>query len=286
MEREVRPAAVAGAFYAADAPALRRQIAWCFEHPLGPGAPDSPALPVTASSTTPRAVISPHAGYRYSGPVAAHAYRALWEGRLPELVVIVGPNHHMLGAPLAIPAARLWWTPLGLSTIDRDAAVALGNACSALAVDDGAHSLEHSVEVQVPFLQYTLGDNCRLLPIVMYEQDLAPCRELGQAIANVLRGRSAVIVASSDFTHYETHASTVRRDRWALRAIEELDAEGLARAIERHRVTMCGAGPVVVAITAGRALGATRGRTLRYATSGEVSGDYSQVVGYAALAIE
>lgn len=283
MAREVRPAAVAGVFYAAGRPALCRQIAWCFDHPLGPGA--APA-DLGRSSSIPRAVISPHAGYRYSGPVAAHAYQLLRQSSPPDVIVIVGPNHHSVGAPLALPGTPLWSTPLGVSAIDHTAATALRAACMAIEVDDSAHELEHSVEVQVPFLQYVLGDNCRLLPIVMYEQDLATCQELGRALADVLRDRRAAIVASSDFTHYETHESAVRKDRWALRAIEELDAEGLVRGIERHGITMCGAGPVIVAIAASLALGAKRGRTLRYATSGDVSGDYDRVVGYAALALE
>jgi AmmeMemoRadiSam system protein B len=153
-------------------------------------------------------------------------------------------------------------------------------------VDDLAHELEHSLEVQVPFLQYLFGDRCLLLPIVMYDQGLASCTELGKALAEVLRGKNAVIVATSDFTHYEAHEAAQRKDRLALRAIEELDAKALLKVITRHNITMCGPGPVSTAMIASLELGAARGRTLCYATSGDVSGNYHQVVGYGALALE
>jgi AmmeMemoRadiSam system protein B len=276
----IRSPAVAGYFYPAGVRELRELIGWCFDHPLGPG-----PMERNVPQVPPRAVVSPHAGYRYCGPIAAHAYRALQAATAPDLVVVVGPNHHQVGARTAVPQCQAWRTPLGPAAIDLAAAAALRAACSFVVADDSAHAREHSIEVQVPFLQHVLGRDCRLLPVVVCEQDLATSLALGMAIAEVARTRNVVIVASSDFSHYESHEVATKNDRWALRAIEELDAEGLMRAITQHRITMCGPGPVIAAIAASRALGAQKGRTLRYATSGETGGDYDRVVGYAAVEI-
>jgi AmmeMemoRadiSam system protein B len=151
--------------------------------------------------------------------------------------------------------------------------------------DDLAHSMEHSLEVQVPFLQYIYGSEFRIVPIAMLRQESEVARDLGLAIAAALKGKDGLVIASSDFSHYESQASAGRKDRMALDAILSLDPARLEATVNSHNISMCGSGPVMSMITACKELGAKKASLLKYATSGDITGDYSQVVGYASVAI-
>lgn len=279
---EVRQPAVAGAFYAGDRDSLTRQLAWCFTHQVGPGA--MPAVAGTPLSGTVGYVV-PHAGYVYSGPFAAHAYAAMAKRGAPDVVVIMGPNHHGVGPGLALSSHARWRTPLGEVEVEEALARKLAGLVRALQPDDAAHRWEHSLEVQVPFLQLVFGDQVRILPIAMADQDIETSLALGRALAEALAGRSAAIIASSDFSHYLPDRLARAIDRHALDAIEALDAPGLARAVQQHNISMCGPGPVMAMMECLRILGAKAGRVLAYGTSGDTSGDRSSVVAYAAVEV-
>jgi len=279
MDRIVRPPAVAGSFYERDPFMLRRQIEECFTHPVGPG-----SFPEVRDG--PRDIVGlvcPHAGYPYSGPVAAWAYMALAEDGTPEAVVILGPDHHGAGAGVSVAPEDAWQTPLGEVPIHRGLRERL-LAEGVVALDGRGHRWEHSLEVQVPFLQVLYGAPA-ILPIALADQRLSTCQELGRHLARALEGVNAVIIASSDFSHYLPHRQAVERDRLAIRAILDLDVEALVEAVEGQGVTMCGPGAVVAMLTASSALGARRAELLRHATSGDTAGDRAEVVGYAAIAV-
>jgi len=277
----VRSPAVAGQFYPSDPEELRRTIEWCFRHDLGPG--DVPEVS-SGPCGIPGGVV-PHAGYQFSGPVAAHTYRALAESGTPETVVILGPNHTGLGTAVATMTSGRWRTPLGSVEIDAEFARALVEACGV--VDDNleAHAQEHSIEVQLPFLQYLYGDAFRFVPVCMAMHDLRTAREVGESIAKVAErlGRNVVVLASTDLTHYEPHDVAQEKDRRVLERIVEMDERGMIEVVERYNVSMCGVGPTAATIVATRLLGARRGELLKYATSGDVTGDRAQVVGYASV---
>ncbi len=278
----MRKPVVAGAFYAGTEASLRRQIEDCFQNALGPG-----ALPGPAGKAGERilGLVSPHAGYLYSGPVAAHGFFNLASQRKPETVVILGPNHSGLGADVAVSREDRWQTPLGQVELDAELSQSIITASQVAQWDDLAHSREHSIEVQVPFLQYIYGGTVRLVAISMLRQDLGTSRELGQALATALKGRDAVIMASTDFSHYEPQSSASSRDHLALEAILDRSPESLEKTVRSHGISMCGPGPVMAMLSACKGLGAEQARLLRYATSGDIAGDYSRVVGYASVAV-
>ena len=277
---KVRHPCQAGAFYAGTAESLKRQIERCFLHELGPG-----KIPKVAVDGPRRIVglVCPHAGYMYSGPVAAHAYYSLASDGKPDVVVLFGPNHTGNGSALAIMNEGVWRTPLGDVEIDGEIANQIVKESRIIDVDDVAHRYEHSIEVQLPFLQYLFGSEFRIVPICFLMQDLNSSMEVGHAVAKVLAGKKAVVIASSDMTHYEPHKVAERKDRLALQAVEEMDEAKFYSTIEEHRISACGYGPIVALITAAKDLGAKEAKLLCYKTSGDVSGDYSAVVGYAAV---
>lgn len=278
----MRKPVVAGAFYAATEASLRRQIEDCFKHALGPG-----ALPGPAGKAEERilGIVSPHAGYMYSGPVAAHGFFSLASQKKPQTVVILGPNHSGLGAGVAVGRQDKWQTPLGEIELDNELGQSIITASQVAQWDDLAHSSEHSIEVQVPFLQYVYGGAVRLVAISMLRQDLEASGDLGHALAAALKGRDAVIIASSDFSHYEPQSSASRKDHLALEAILGLAPERLEKTVRSHSISMCGPGPVMAMLTACKGLGAHQARLLSYATSGDITGDYSRVVGYASVEV-
>jgi hypothetical protein len=228
-------------------------------------------------------LICPHAGYMYSGPVAAHAYRRLAADGNPDTVIIFGPNHTGYGSGVAIMNEGLWRTPLGDAEVDTETAKQITKVSKILDVDDTAHSLEHSIEVQIPFLQYIYGSTIKFVPICFLMQDISTAKEVGQAAAKAVEGKNAVIIASSDMTHYEPQERAEKKDREVLRAVEALDESRFSRTVESLRVTACGTGPIMALITAAKALEAKEAKLLCYETSGDVTGDYSSVVGYAAV---
>jgi len=277
---KVRQPCQAGAFYEGTPEALRRQIRDCFLKKPGPG-----ELPLIAK-TGPRRVIgliSPHAGYMFSGPVAAHAYHELAVDGKPDIVAIFGPNHTGYGSGLAVMNEGFWRTPLGDVEVDSDAANQIVKESRILDVDDSAHSYEHSIEVQLPFLQYLYGKEFKIVPICFLMQDLSSAKEVGEAVAKTLSGKNAVIIASSDMTHYEPQEKAERKDNEALEAIQAMDETRFYSTIEIKRISACGYGPITALITATKIIGAKEARLLCYKTSGDVTGDYSSVVGYAAV---
>jgi AmmeMemoRadiSam system protein B len=277
---KVRRPRQAGAFYEASPDALKRQIEDCFMGKLGPG-----VLPEVAETATRRVIglVCPHAGYMFSGPVAAHAYYKLAYDGKPNVVVIFGPNHTGYGSGLAVMNEGVWRTPLGDVEVDSETANQIVHESNIVDVDDSAHVEEHSIEVQLPFLQYLYDSSFKIVPICFLMQDSPSAKEVGEAVARVLENKKAIIIASSDMTHYEPQESAERKDRKAIEAMEAMDEARFQSVVEAYGITACGHGPIVSLITAAKALGGQEARLLCYKTSGDVIGDRSSVVGYAAV---
>ncbi len=240
---------------------------------------------LTSDVRTAVAAVMPHAGYTYSGPVAAHGYYQLSLQPDPDTVVLIGPNHTGVGAAVAMEDRGFWETPLGTVEIDAGLAQAIQAEAPLVQVDYSAHAGEHSIEVQVPFLQI-IFPRFKIVPIVMLSQDLGTSREVGEGIARACKGREALVISSSDLTHYESQRSAERKDRLVLKAMETLDEDLLVNTVYRHGISMCGYGPVAASICAAKAMGASHGRILKYSTSGNVTSDFRQVVGYASVLFE
>jgi len=276
----VRRPCQAGAFYEGNAESLKRQIRNCFLNKLGPG-----QLPTVVENGQRGVVglICPHAGYMFSGPVAAHSYYQLAIDGKPDLVFILGPNHTGLGSGLAVMNEGVWRTPLGDVEIDAEAANQVVQESKIVDVDEAAHNYEHSIEVQLPFLQYLYGGGFKIVPICFLMQDLNSAREVGEALAKIAAQRNAVMIASSDMTHYEPQEKAQSKDLKALEAVEAMDEARFYSIIESQRVTACGYGPIGALVTAAKSLGVKEAKLLCYKTSGDVIGDYSSVVGYAAV---
>ena len=279
---KLRRAQVAGSFYSGTKSTLTTEIQECFTHRLGPG-----RLPTLAQVGERRLVglVCPHAGYVYSGPVAAKAYFELATDGRPNTIVIIGPNHTGEGSGVSMMSEGVWETPLGRVEIDRDTANAISKESNIIDLDDRAHMYEHSIEVQLPFLQYVLQSSFAFVPICMMMQDLETSAEVGKAVGQALSGKDALVIASSDMTHYEPADSARRKDRLAIDAVLALDDTKLQETVESHRISMCGHGPVASMIAAAKMLGAKDARLLGYSTSGDVTGDHSSVVGYLAVSI-
>jgi len=232
--------------------------------------------------------VVPHAGYLYSGGVAGAVYRRL---EIPQLCVILCPNHTGKGRPLAIMAGTTWQTPLGDVAADADLGARLLRHYSGLQEDSAAHRNEHGIEVQLPFLQVEQS-NLSIIPVVVGTSDFDVLSELGEVIADVITsyekesGKKVLIIASSDMNHYESDAVTRVKDQKAIDRVLARDARGLWEVVMSEDISMCGFGPTVVMLTAARFLGATSATLVEYATSGEVSGDYDSVVGYAGIIVE
>lgn len=280
-----RQAVVAGSFYEHEASLLRASIEKCFVSKLGPG-----RLPHIAGERSGklRGLVCPHAGYVYSGSAAAWAYSMLAEDGLPDVAVILGPNHYGWGAGVAITQEDAWATPLGTLQADAEVSGRIIKHSKYAEADDIAHSREHSIEVQLPFLQYIGGDKTRIVPIALANysktDSLALVDDLGGAIAEAVSNTSAVIIASTDFTHYESRAAAQAKDAKAIEAILRLDPQGLINIVHDEAITMCGALGTAIMLEACKRLGATSARKLTYYTSGDVSGDMESVVGYGAIA--
>ncbi len=267
----LRLPAVAGRFYPADAAVLAEEVE-SLTRTAQPGA-----------KLRARACLVPHAGYKYSGHVAGAVYGRL---ELPRCYLILGPRHFPQGEPLAILSEGAWQTPLGEAQIDSALAAELKRACPLLREDSVAHRAEHSLEVQLPFLQCLAGD-FRFVPIALGTDRFSALDDLGRAVAEVVAAQvnPVLVVASSDMNHYESDQVTRVKDRKALDKLLALDPRGLYETIRRESITMCGFGPAVTMLTAARQLGATRAELVRYATSGDITGDHEEVVGYAGVVV-
>jgi len=282
----VRKPAVAGSFYPAEKARLIEAIESAYLHRLGPGR--LPSQEVVEPTPELKACVCPHAGYVYSGPVAAHSFLDISRLRSPELVVIVGPNHYGLGSGVATYAEGEWETPLGNVRVDRDASLRIIQLTGFTEVDPEAHRKEHSIEVQLPFLQRLYGGSFSFLPISLAFQDKATARDLGKALAELLKeaaevDASAILIASSDLTHYEPAAQAKEKDTALLKHVERLDLDAFYTTLERRNMTACGYGAVATVMEACRLLGYEKGRVNAYATSGDVTGENEAVVGYTSV---
>jgi AmmeMemoRadiSam system protein B len=268
----VREPAVAGAFYAGEAGSLARDV----DGFLAAGA---------GGSVIERAIacVVPHAGYVYSGGVAGAVYSSL---EIPSRIILIGPRHFPQGAAMAILSEGAFRTPLGEGRIDAELAAALRHECPLLREDALAHAREHSLEVQLPFLQ-RLRPEFSFVPVVLASDRFQVLEELGRSIARAVAaaGGPVLIVASTDMNHYESDAVTRAKDALAIARIDALDARGLYDTVRNEGITMCGYAATVATIVAARELGASDAQLVKYATSGEVNGDYSRVVGYAGFVV-
>ncbi len=264
----IRRPQVAGQFYPATPSALRKQLDGLVEK--------------KEKKEDALGLVLPHAGYIFSGKVAGSC---LSQVNLTKTVVILGPNHTGYGAPFSIMAEGNWQTPLGDVQIDIPLAKSILSKSKYLQEDLEAHLYEHSIEVQLPFLQYILPE-VKIVPIVVCDADFKTYDEIGKAIAGVLnQTQKSLIVASSDMTHYAPQENAKTNDNLAIEAILKLDGEELLKRVKKFNITMCGYGPVISMLSTAKQLGAREARLIRYQTSGDVTGDYSSVVGYAGILV-
>jgi AmmeMemoRadiSam system protein B len=275
----VRHPAVAGRFYPADAAALRAEV----ETHL--------ALPQITPPLVAIGCIAPHAGYLYSGHVAGAVFSSV---EIPQICIVLCPNHTGIGRPLAIMSEGAWETPLGRVEIEGNVAAALQQRFPLLEEDSTAHRSEHAAEVELPFLQVRraglksdLQSSLKIVPIAIGTGNLEVLEQLGLALAEVTarHQQPILIVASSDMNHYESDAITRMKDEKAIETILALDAHRLQDAVMSQHISMCGFGPAVAMLTAAKKLGATSAQLLKYATSGDISGDRKLVVGYAGIVV-
>lgn len=275
MTSAIRTPAVAGRFYPARADELRRDVRGYIS-------------PQAASVTTAIGCVAPHAGYIYSGGVAGAVYSRI---EIPELCVILCPNHTGKGQALAVMATTTWQTPLGEVAAETRVATELMRRFPALREDSAAHRSEHAIEVQLPFLQVR-QPRLKIVPIAIGTRDFDVLRGLGEALAGVIGDRDeagqgkVLMVASSDMNHYESDAITRVKDHKAIEKVLAMDARGLWEVVMNEDISMCGFGPTVAMLTAAKLLGATSATLVKYATSGEVSGDFEAVVGYAGIVVQ
>jgi AmmeMemoRadiSam system protein B len=286
MTSPLRTPAVAGRFYPGRAEDLRREIR---------GYTSTTATESRSEVNFAIGCIAPHAGYVYSGPVAGALYSKLV---IPPTCVILCPNHTGKGHPLAIMANTTWQTPLGNVEADEELARQLMHRFPGLAEDSAAHRYEHAIEVQLPFLQQSWEtqpandtENLRIVPIAIGTRNFDVLRQLGEALAKVVAAqqeaqkKKVLIIASSDMNHYESDEITRVKDQKAIDRVLALDTRGLWDVVTWEKISMCGFGPSIAMLTAARLMGATSAKLIKYETSGEVSGDYDSVVGYAGITI-
>ena len=261
---------VAGQFYPGGEAALRAMI----KGMVDPRARKEKAI----------AVVSPHAGYIYSGPVAGAVFSSVV---LPRTCVILGPAHREIAPVFAIQRSGSWATPLGEAFIETELADAIMRSAPLVKEDESAHLHEHSLEVQVPFLQFFREDVAVVPVCVSYKASFEDLAGLGKALAEAIEGfgGDALIVASTDMSHYISREAAEKKDNQAIDRVLALDAEGLYRTVVRENISMCGFQPVAAALIAAKGLGALKAELIRYQTSGDVTGDYREVVGYAGIRI-
>ncbi len=265
----VRQPAVAGQFYTGDPTELRAEL--------------ENFIVFREEKEKALGIIAPHAGYIYSGSVAGQVYGAV---EIPATVIILGPNHHGIGARAALYPDGEWVTPLGEVTVNASLSKLVGKHAPLVREDATAHHYEHSLEVQVPFLQY-IRPEVTIVPLCLGFGDYGSCAALGSGLAAAVEefDGEVLIVASSDMTHYESAAAARIKDEDALKHVIELDPEGLLRVCHDKGITMCGVVPATVMLVAALRLGAKKAKLVSYATSGDVTGDKRQVVAYAAVTV-
>ena len=266
----IRQPAVAGHFYNSSSSKLSQQI--------------DKYVRRDAERESALGIVSPHAGMMYSGAVAGEVYSRI---KIPRTFILLGPNHTGLGSIVSIMSSGVWKMPTGELSIDEEVAGRLKERSDIIQEDSIAHSMEHSLEVQLPFI-LTFSSDVKIVPILMMTDSLDVCRSIGEAIAFVISNTSypVTIIASSDMSHYVSDEAARKRDKLAIDKILALDPEGLYETVRKESITMCGAIPVTTMLFASQQLGAEKADLVRYMTSGEVSGDYDYVVGYAGLIIK
>jgi AmmeMemoRadiSam system protein B len=265
----IRSAAVAGRFYPSDPRELAAEI--------------DIYAPVDAEKLPALGCVVPHAGYMYSGHVAGAVYSSL---QIPSRCILLGPRHFPRGQPMAILTEGSWQTPFGEAPIDSELAAKLAHASPVLREDPVAHEREHSLEVQIPFLQRLVPD-LRFVPVVLASDRYDALEQLGQSVAQVVSKQKdpVLVIASTDMNHYESDAITREKDRKAIDRILALDPRGLYDTVRKEGITMCGYAATVAMLVAMNQLGAKEAKLVRYATSGEVTGDRDEVVGYAGITL-
>jgi len=272
MDKDIRKSVIAGTWYPGEPSALRGEIRRYLEKVP----PQSVGGPVAG-------VVSPHAGYAYSGQVAAYGYRLI-EGKRYDAVVVIGPSHRVLFHGASVWPSGGYETPLGVVPVDGELAGAILAADPVMNSERKPHAAEHSVEIQLPFLQVALGA-FSFVPIVMGTQDLQTCEAVAGAIARAARGKNVLVVGSSDLSHFHSDEKAKRLDQSVIDLVGKRDIRGLARELEDGTCEACGGGPVVAAMLVAEKSGARGVKVLRYATSGDVTGDRRQVVGYLSAAL-
>jgi len=275
----IRQPVVAGQFYNLNPNMLKRQIDACFKHRIGPKRMEKRGM---------AAAVVPHAGFDYSGPIAAWIYSKMEQANY----IIIGPNHSGLGSQFAIMKSGLWKTPLGELLIHEEMANRLLERCRLLEYDVLAHQNEHSVEVQLPFLQYRFGNDFKFIPISVLNEFvddilLDACKKIGKDIAEVIKKSKEkwIVIATSDFSHYISHQTANKVDKVCIKSILKLNEDDFFSKINEKHASICGFGAIAIVISAAKELGAKKAELLKYATSGDITGELGSVVGYASIII-
>ncbi len=264
----MRLACAAGSFYPRTAPEIKKSIEECFTNKFGPRGDSIPIL----------GAVAPHAGYVYSGPAAAWVYHHLKASK-PKTVVYLGPNHTGYGAPISASSDNLWATPLGEVQVDAKMREQIAKLCGEVSVDDLSHKFEHSIEVQLPFLQM-IWKSPKIVPISIATMDEKILQNLGKALSQL----DCIILASSDMSHYLSQEQANEKDKLAINQILKLNPAGLLKTVQEKDISMCGAAAVAAMLWALKGK-AKKAELLQYYTSGDIVGDKSAVVGYASIAI-
>lgn len=273
---QIRTPAVAGVFYPGEKNELKQLIKESFLHKFGPR-----NIPPTKNKKQIFGIICPHAGYMYSGPIACRSFYAI-SSDIPELFIIVGPNHWGIGSNVATMKDCKWETPLGQVEIDSEIAEKISKLADVIEIDSFSHSREHSLEVQIPILQ-EISSNFKIVPIALIDQRKKTAKEIGLAIANIAKEKKLMVIGSSDFTHYESNDFAHEQDEALIEPILELDVDRFYDVLQERNVSACGYGAIASTMIACKELGATKGELLGYATSGDITGDKSSVVGYGSI---
>jgi MEMO1 family protein len=291
----LRLPSVSGQFYPSDKDELYELIHRCFTHELGPGKyPSGSSISNSQEISRVECLIVPHAGYIYSGPVAAHGYRIAFDFfqkfkyEKEITVVILGPNHYGIGSGIALSSASKWRTPLGDVKVASELGKILTSASNIIDVDEVAHSREHSIEVQIPFLQAMgsfFSDNFTILPISLMLQNLDSALEVGDELFSLIEDQKIpiLVIGSSDLTHYEPEEQASKKDHQLLEEVCRLQMRPFYTVLEKRNISACGYGAIATVMHLAEKFKKHRGVLLKYATSGETSGDKSSVVGYSAV---
>jgi AmmeMemoRadiSam system protein B len=267
-KQAVREPVVAGSFYEKNGEKLKKQVGALLATGVG-------------KKIKVKGIMAPHAGYIYSGEVAGKVFSSV---EIPRTIVILGPNHTGMGKGISVYPAGSWITPLGMVKIETDISGDIVDKCEWAEFDVLAHEREHSIEVQLPFLQVLRAD-ISMAAICVGESNREILNVLAGAIAEALKGKDAIILASSDMTHYESADSARQKDEKVIALMEKFDADGMYDAVMDNGYSMCGVLPAYVMMKSCEAAGAKRGELVQYSNSGETSGDFSKVVGYAGVAV-